>query len=183
MSDPRLSQLFELSNKLEELAESIGGQDKDKAGDPPSPPPPKLPPKTINGNGPMPKTPNGNQPVLPPKSSYEIQYERLMNSSGDDEAAPPPQPQPPPLPPRYSTVSEMSTSSPADDSVFTMESTPSAHSIHLAESLISKPHGEGDAPAEAVWAARCAELEMSLQRFRDQAQNIREMLREKVSYY
>ncbi len=34
---------------------------------------------------------------------------------------------------------------------------------------------------EDAWQSRCLELEWSLQKFRDQAQNIREMLREKVS--
>ena len=34
--------------------------------------------------------------------------------------------------------------------------------------------------SEEAWQARCLELEWSLQKFRDQAQNIREMLREKV---
>ena len=33
---------------------------------------------------------------------------------------------------------------------------------------------------EALWQGRCVELEESLQKFRDQAQNIRELLREKV---
>ena len=38
----------------------------------------------------------------------------------------------------------------------------------------------GARASEAMWQGRCIELEESLQKFRDQAQNIRELLREKV---
>ena len=84
-------------------------------------------------------------------------------------------------PPRYSTISDshMSTSSQG------AESTPSANSL-LSES------GELEVPAtgssecketptsEAEWQARCVELELALQKFRDQAHNIRKLLRDKV---
>ena len=35
--------------------------------------------------------------------------------------------------------------------------------------------------SEAEWQARCIELELALQKFRDQAHNIRKLLRDKVS--
>ena len=100
-------------------------------------------------------------------------------------------------PPRYSTISDsrMSTSSQA-------ESTPSANSVlsdscptmkaefdsrdEVDEQELLWPDVEDrleDQPlpkTESEWQARCMELEMALQRFRDQAQNIRELLREKV---
>jgi hypothetical protein len=100
-------------------------------------------------------------------------------------------------PPRYSTISDsrMSTSSQA-------ESTPSANSVlsdscptmkadlenrdEVDEQDLLWPDVEDrldDLPkpkTESEWQARCVELEMALQRFRDQAQNIRELLREKV---
>jgi len=100
-------------------------------------------------------------------------------------------------PPRYSTISDsrMSTSSQA-------ESTPSANSV-LSDSCPTmkadfEARDEPDEPDiiwpdvedrledqpkpknESEWQARCVELELALQRFRDQAQNIRELLREKV---
>ena len=66
------------------------------------------------------------------------------------------------------------------------ESTPSANSV-LSES------GELELPAtgsssecketpstQAEWQARCVELELALQKFRDQAHNIRKLLRDKV---
>ena len=205
LSDPRLSQLFQLSSQLEELAGSIEMMPTTTTTTTSSsPPPPELPPKMVaNGN----KTPNGNQPILPPRlppktasngnsrhgggrASYEIQYQRLGHSEEDDEevvdnngAMEPPAPPPPP-PPRYSAISDscMSTqSSQAEDSMSAgnglasglESSTPSAHSIHLPDA------STGD-NKDTTWQARCIELELSLQKFRDQAQNIRELLREKV---
>ena len=103
-------------------------------------------------------------------------------------------------PPRYSTISDsrMSTSSQA-------ESTPSANSVLSDSCPTMKAEFEGrdevdeqellwpdvedrleDQPQpknESEWQARCVELEMALQRFRDQAQNIRELLREKVGHF
>ncbi len=102
-------------------------------------------------------------------------------------------------PPRYSTISDsrMSTSSQA-------ESTPSANSVLSDSCPTMKAEYDGrdeveeqellwpdveerldDQPQpknESEWQARCIELEMALQRFRDQAQNIRELLREKVGH-
>ena len=41
--------------------------------------------------------------------------------------------------------------------------------------------GDGGSKADPIcWQTRCVHLEMSLQKFRDQAQSIRELLREKV---
>lgn len=97
-------------------------------------------------------------------------------------------------PMRFSSMSlgsRMSTSSQG------AESTPSANSV-LSDSCTTMKAGfgaEGEAydetcqawvdtskpKNESEWQARCVELEMALQRFRDQAQNIRELLREKVS--
>ena len=47
------------------------------------------------------------------------------------------------------------------------------------------PSGQADLAAatgasDAMWQGRCIELEESLQKFRDQAENIRELLGEKV---
>ena len=107
LSDPRLSQLFQLSSQLEALADSIevkplatppptenggndtfrrqGGEEEGDGGDD-TPTPPVLPPK-MNGS----KTPNGNQPLLPllplppkPNGNFEIQYQRLGNSEEDE---------------------------------------------------------------------------------------------------
>ncbi len=100
-------------------------------------------------------------------------------------------------PMRFSSLSlgsRMSTSSQG------AESTPSANSV-LSDSCTTMKAGfgteneGGDAydetcqtwvdiskpKTESEWQARCVELELALQRFRDQAQNIRELLREKVS--
>lgn len=54
-------------------------------------------------------------------------------------------------------------------------------------SMVSRgPQPDGAADLEldpaACWQSRCMELEFSLQRFRDQAQSIRELLRDKVRY-
>ena len=47
---------------------------------------------------------------------------------------------------------------------------------------ISTDDYQSDEPEnEAEWQARCIELEMALQKFRDQAHNIRKLLRDKVS--
>ena len=43
-----------------------------------------------------------------------------------------------------------------------------------------KAGGSSTNDSETLWQGRCMELEESLQKFRDQAQNIRELLREKV---
>ena len=98
-------------------------------------------------------------------------------------------------PPRYSTLSDsrMSTSSQGADS------TPSANSV-LSDSILlqsadSLPEATTTAASgglqkknetmmrptsEAEWQARCIELELALQKFRDQAHNIRKLLRDKV---
>ena len=70
------------------------------------------------------------------------------------------------------------------------ESTPSANSV-LSESgeLEMVVPATGciaeckDTPAtQEEWQARCVELELALQKFRDQAHNIRKLLRDKVSH-
>lgn len=103
-------------------------------------------------------------------------------------------------PPRYSTISDshMSTSSQG------AESTPSANSVLSESSLVlqsgdilpeaveleassgktieeQKKTMQPSPTSEAEWQARCIELEMALQKFRDQAHNIRKLLRDKVS--
>ena len=56
----------------------------------------------------------------------------------------------------------------------------SAGSIERLEH--SKTKNEIIMPAtESEWQARCIELELALQKFRDQAHNIRKLLRDKVS--
>ena len=91
-------------------------------------------------------------------------------------------------PPRYSTISDshMSTSSQG------AESTPSANSVLSESSLVlqtgdisalekdAKKEDESRPTSEAEWQARCIELELALQKFRDQAHNIRKLLRDKV---
>ena len=101
-------------------------------------------------------------------------------------------------PPRYSTISDshMSTSSQGAG-----DSTPSANSVLSDSSVIllqseaavaaaasttktasSSKKIAGETPtSEAEWQARCIELELALQKFRDQAHNIRKLLRDKVS--
>jgi len=122
-SDPRLSQLFELSDHLDQLAE-----------------------EAASGGGL--KTPNGNRVLAPPSerpiSSAAFSDDASSSSTSVSSAAVmvaglPPPPQPPPL---------------------TSDSSPDP---------------------TVAWQTRCVELEWSLQRFRDQAQSIRELLREKVS--
>jgi len=100
---------------------------------------------------------------------------------------------------RFSSMSlgsRMSTSSQGADS------TPSANSV-LSDSCTTMKAGFGvendgsenydetcqswtdisKPKTESEWQARCIELELALQRFRDQAQNIRELLREKVRHF
>jgi hypothetical protein len=114
-SDPRLSQLFQLSDQLDQLAEDAasGGL----------------------------KTPNGNRTLT---------SERPVSSAA-----------------------------------FSDDASSSSSSAAMAASTLPPPPPLNDSPLEttssSAWQSRCAELEWSLQRFRDQAQNIRELLREKVS--
>jgi len=61
---------------------------------------------------------------------------------------------------------------------FSGDSSPSSATSEAAAAPTSNAEAGGQ---EDPWQSRCAELEWSLQRFRDQAQNIRELLREKVS--
>ena len=54
-----------------------------------------------------------------------------------------------------------------------------------AANAAAPPSGQADLAAatgasDAMWQGRCIELEESMQKFRDQAQNIRELLGEKV---
>ena len=58
------------------------------------------------------------------------------------------------------------------------ESTPSLAS-ELGEGVWRTDEGAWQTE-EGAWRARCLELEVSLQKFRDQAQRIREILRDKV---
>ena len=236
LSDPRLSQLFQLSSQLEDLANSIEVM--------PLPQQQQQQQQQQVGS----KTPNGNQPLLPTRpngNSFEIQYERLEDSTysaanGNDEDVLDKETLNQPPPRRYSTMSDSNMSLSSQTESVTLESTPSAHSnlsaaiprdeemaargrpcqleseepIHrgrpsqlaadlaflgqekrvkelVDEVLIrsrSAGHVNGLAAAgaagqptdQAAWQTRCHELEMSLQKFRDQAQNIRELLREKV---
>ena len=46
---------------------------------------------------------------------------------------------------------------------------------------MSGDKADGLPASEAEWQARCIELELALQKFRDQAHNIRKLLRDKVS--
>ena len=111
-------------------------------------------------------------------------------------------------PPRYSTISDshMSTSSqgaestPSANSVLSESSLvlqsgdilPEAGYCEVVEATASGKSGsigeqktkssEMMEPAsESEWQARCIELELALQKFRDQAHNIRKLLRDKVS--
>ena len=130
---------------------------------------------------------------------FNCDYENIFEDNEDNEegnGAPPGLDLVPP--PRYSIISDsrMSTSSQA-------ESTPSANSV-LSDScptmkadfeardepdepdmlwpdVEDRPEDQPKPKNESEWQARCVELELALQRFRDQAQNIRELLREKVS--
>ena len=111
-------------------------------------------------------------------------------------------------PPRYSTISDshMSTSSQGADSTPSANSVLSESSLLLQSSGDTLPEvppsevsaeaveaeagveasGQEDiekkseTPEEADWQARCIELELALQKFRDQAHNIRKLLRDKV---
>ncbi|XP_059087273.1 uncharacterized protein CG43867-like isoform X9 [Tigriopus californicus] len=202
LSDPRLSQLFELSNQLEALADSIEVKPVTPIPNPTS----NIMESTqvVKSNGS--KTPNGNQPLLSPKpnGNFDIRYQRLVSSvdesnpdfggQGSDSATPDENPislnSAPPS--RYSIMSDMSTSSQAEST--TLGSTPSGHSL-LSDSLIQSGIGGGldswmsySAPndvhlpiSDSGWQERCEELESSLQKFRDQAQSIRELLKEKLS--
>ena len=54
-----------------------------------------------------------------------------------------------------------------------------------AANAAAPPSGQADLAAatgasDAMWQGRCIELEESMQKFRDQAENIRELLGEKV---
>jgi hypothetical protein len=143
---------------------------------------------------------NNSESVDEVLNFFDYDYENLFEEDEDEDAenggdgAPNLDLIPPP---RYSTISDsrMSTSSQA-------ESTPSANSVlsdscptmkaefdsrdEVDEQELLWPDVEDrldDQPQpknESEWQARCMELEMALQRFRDQAQNIRELLREKV---
>ena len=129
---------------------------------------------------------------------FNCDYENIFEEEDNEEGNGPPPGLDLVPPPRYSTISDsrMSTSSQA-------ESTPSANSV-LSDSCPTmkadfEARDEPDEPdmlwpdvedrledqpkpkTESEWQARCVELELALQRFRDQAQNIRELLREKVS--
>ena len=232
LSDPRLSQLFELSSQLEALADSIEVMPSPRS----SPRPPSRSTSTrvtskllLNGS----KTPNGNQTLFPPmpvSATEEIKYEQLednANATANGDSATPDLNAAPAA--RYSLLSDMSTSSHAEST--TLESLPSAHSI-LSESIMAGSITESmlgasadpwasqtlespKSPKESVgaaaqpekpipappscpppplppgvtavepkttegWRERCHELEDSLSKFRDQAQSIRELLREKV---
>ena len=62
-------------------------------------------------------------------------------------------------------------------------STSTLESVSTPESLVeseSKGHEKFDKNDSLAWQTKCFELESSMQKFREQAQNIREMLREKV---
>ena len=199
LSDPRLSQLFQLSSQLEDLANSIEVRPVEKEQQ-------QLQLQNNNAakGGAKLKTPNGNQPLLPlsaaaaapkpttPSSSANgFNYRRLEDSERsfeeEDEYQPlpdgsdqPPNPPPLPPPPRYSTVSDscMSTSSQADSTTTPSSMTGSGFGTAKdPPAAAAVEDGGGDA-----WQARCVELEWSLQKFREQAQNIREMLRDKVGY-
>ena len=137
-ADPRLSQLFQLSNQLEELANSI------ECG----PLPFSMDSSADKGK----KTPNGNTP-LGIYSQGEVQYQRLSNSA--------PLPEEELLLSRFSMVSDMSTSSQSQEGIKTGSE--------------YKPNR-----FNPDWQARCVDLEMSLQQFRDQAKTIRELLKVKV---
>ncbi len=78
LSDPRLSQLFDLSSQLEALAETaeIRRASSAAAGDATKAPPSK---QAVVGS----KTPNGNQPLLAMTSSP------FFNVSGEEEMAVP----------------------------------------------------------------------------------------------
>jgi hypothetical protein len=140
-------------------------------------------------------------------SSYEITYRRLtddeedaeeLNGAGFDEdfselmnSAPAP---------RYSALSDsfMSTSSHTlfdfggvtngASAAETPSSTTSSGGKMAVATVCDVLEAEDEANSNAAdttdgfdpWKSRCFELEMSLQQFRDQAQNIREMLRMKV---
>ena len=67
------------------------------------------------------------------------------------------------------------------------ESTPSANSVLSESGELEVPatgssECKGTPTSEAEWQARCVELELALQKFRDQAHNIRKLLRDKVRY-
>lgn len=181
LSDPRLSQLFQLSSQLEALADSIEVKPLEEDDDG----------KKVNGGGgggskaPLngSKTPNGNQPLIPITASKRepcFEYERLESGGGGSELqcydSNPPQQGGQCYDPsaqataRYSAVSDSCMSTSSQGAGSSSAATPS-----------EATRGEGAWPAgEGAWQARCVELEWSLQKFRDQAQNIREMLREKV---
>ena len=177
LSDPRLSQLFELSNQLEVLADSISSdlaketssststqrQQQQQYHQPIS-----------NGN----KTPNNNQPLrqmLPcgPMDISEgfgggschplITYRRLADESSEN------------------TISgSCSHNHQKRFSVVSDDMSTSSGISAIRSHAISPEEGEDLRVDQGAWQTRCVELEESLQKFRDQAQNIREMLREKV---
>jgi hypothetical protein len=55
-----------------------------------------------------------------------------------------------------------------------------APAVVEADAVAAEEEAQEDPANESVWQARCIELEDSLQKFREQASNIRELLREKV---
>ena len=168
LSDPRLSQLFELSNQLEVLADSISS---DLAKDTSSATTSKQQQQQYNtpvsnGN----KTPNNNQPFRPmlaegvSENHAMINYRRLTDDNSENSTT-------------ISGSQRHKRSSVVSDDMSTSSgiSAIRSHAISPEEDVLGMD--------QVAWQTRCVELEESLQKFRDQAQNIREMLREKVSFF
>ena len=87
-----------------------------------------------------------------------------------------------------STSSQGADSTPSANSVLSdsillqsADSLPEATTTLAASSGLQKKNETMMRPtSEAEWQARCIELELALQKFRDQAHNIRKLLRDKV---
>ncbi len=154
LSDPRLSQLFQLSSQLEALADSIEIEQQQQQ---------------QQNKQQMLKTPNGNQPLF---MSSATAVDSTADASDSKQQ----------LYQRQSSAysdSRMSDSSQGEAAAATSaKAVPSQAYAKTADTA----DGSADqiSRTEEAWQARCMELEWSLQKFRDQAQNIREMLREKV---
>ena len=86
-----------------------------------------------------------------------------------------------------STSSQGADSTPSANSVLSdsillqsADSLPEATTTAASGGLQKKNETMMRPTSEAEWQARCIELELALQKFRDQAHNIRKLLRDKV---